>query len=64
MNTIKKNSSRPAAARAARQFPAEAYEFEDDVTEEGIEKVRTKAAPVIEAEEWELVDGFERAPRS
>lgn len=60
MTTIKKMPHAPRHAKPARAYPAEAYDYEDDVTEEGVEEVRQKAAPIVEAEEWELIDGFER----
>lgn len=43
-----------------RRFPREAYDFHDDVTKDAVDKMRTKAAPAIESEEWETVDGFGR----
>jgi hypothetical protein len=55
---LKKTAPQHTADRSNR-FPPEAFEPMDDVTEEGIEKVRTKAAPYIEAEEWEHIDGFD-----
>lgn len=43
-----------------RRFPKEAYDCHDDVSKDAVDKMRTKAAPVIESEEWETVDGFGR----
>lgn len=40
--------------------PREAFEYEDDVTKEGVEKVRKKAREAIEKADLELVDGFGR----
>jgi len=40
--------------------PREAYEYEDDVTKEGVEKVRRKAREAVEKADLELVDGFGR----
>lgn len=56
--TIKKTMPQFADEKSHR-FPSEAYEPADDVTEEGIEQLRKKAAPYIEAEEWEHIDGFD-----
>jgi hypothetical protein len=41
-----------------RRFPPEAYEYDDDVTPEAVDMVRQKAAKLVEAEHWEVVDGF------
>lgn len=49
----------PQVAEKSHRFPPEAYEPMDDVTDEGVELVRRKAAPIIEAEEWEHIDGFD-----
>jgi hypothetical protein len=43
-----------------RKFPREAYEYEDDVTPEGVDVVRRIAAPAVEDADLELVDGFGR----
>ena len=39
-------------------FPPEAFDYGDELTKEGIEQVRKKAAEDLKDEEWELVDGF------
>ena len=41
-----------------RRFPPEAYVFMDDVTPEGVDEMRKRASKAVDAEEWEVVDGF------
>lgn len=45
-----------------RKFPAEAYEYNDDVTSESVEKVRERARDHMVGD-WEVVDGLGRASR-
>lgn len=56
--TLKKTAPQ-FLAEDSRRFPPEAFEPNDEVTVEGVEEVRKKAAPHIEAEEWEHIDGFD-----
>ena len=46
------------ASEQPPRFPSEAYEYNDDVTPAAVEKMRKKASHIIDAEEWEVVDGF------
>lgn len=46
-----------------RKFPAEAYEYNDDVTPEAVEKMRELAREHVETGKWEVIDGFGRASR-
>lgn len=39
-------------------FPPEAFDYDDDVTAEGVETMRKRAQGAIGAEEWVVVDGF------
>ncbi len=41
-----------------RAFPAEAYDYNDDVTVEGVAFLRAKAKAEIENDEWEVIDGI------
>ena len=57
MSTVKKTA---AHNNHGRKFPPEAYEWDDDVTKEAVDKVREEVRPLIETAEWELIDGFVR----
>lgn len=46
-----------------RRFPPEAYDYHDDVTKEAVDRIREKARPELDRDEWEVVDGFGRPPR-
>lgn len=46
---------------SGRKFPAEAYEYNDDVTAEAVEKVRERAREILAGGEWEVIDGLGRA---
>lgn len=50
-----------AAETKGRKFPAEAYEYGDDVTPEGVEEMRELARHHIDGGDWEVIDGFGRA---
>ena len=60
MTAIRRHARNDDRFNDTRRFPPEAYECNDDVTEEAVEIMRKKAAPIIDAEEWETVDGFGR----
>ena len=40
-----------------KTFPPEAYAYEADVTPEGVEEMRRRAAKDIEGQDWEVVSG-------
>lgn len=61
MSTMKKTAADDN--HKGRKFPAEAYEYHDDVTKEGVDKVREKVREVLGEGEWEVIDGFGRASR-
>lgn len=42
-----------------RRFPPESYLYEDDVTPEAVDFMRKRAAKTMDAQEWEVMDGFE-----
>lgn len=58
MSTMKKTAA--AENNHGRKFPAEAYEWNDDVTKESVEKVREDARRFIDKGDWEVIDGFGR----
>jgi hypothetical protein len=58
MSTMKQNASNPD--KKHREFPPDRYDYRDDVTTEGVEKVRQKAAPQVKKADLELVDGLGR----
>jgi hypothetical protein len=60
MSAMKKHA--PAVARE-RKFPDEAYEYDDDVTPEALDKVRERTRKAVEEADLELVDGFGRYTR-
>lgn len=60
----KTKASSSASFNGDRRFPAEAYDYADDVTPEAVQQIREKASKVIDAEEWEVVDGFGLATRT
>lgn len=43
-----------------RAFPADAYEYEADVTPAGVKQMQDKFGVDVEGDDWELVDGFGR----
>jgi len=43
-----------------RRYPAAAYEYRDDVTPEAVDKVRQRAAPIVDKAKLKLVDGLGR----
>lgn len=50
----------PTAAGVGKKFPAEAYEYEDDVSQEAVEHLRREVGTDFSGPEWEVVDGFGR----
>lgn len=48
-------SSHPTSAE--RKFPTEAYEWNDDVTKEAVDKLRDDARKYLDNGEWEIIDG-------
>ena len=58
LSTVKKTA---AHNNHGRKFPPEAYEWDDDVTKEAVDKVREEVRPLIETAEWEVIDGFGRS---
>lgn len=58
MSTMKQTASTTEKKR--REFPPDRYDYRDDVTSEGVEKVRQKAAPHVTKADLELVDGLGR----
>lgn len=59
MSSMKKTAT---AGNHDRKFPPEAYEYDDDVTKEAVDKVRDDARRLIENGDWEVIDGFGRSP--
>lgn len=57
LSIVKKTA---AQNNRSRKFPDEAYEWDDDVTKEAVDKVRDEVRPFVEAVEWEVIDGFGR----
>lgn len=48
-----------ARLNAAGEFPAEAFDYNDDVTAEAVAMVREKAAAKIgDRSRWKQIDGF------
>lgn len=47
-----------SSSNGGRHFPPESYAYDDDVTPEAVEAMRQRAAKTIDAQEWEVVDGF------
>lgn len=41
-----------------RRFPKEAYEYQDDVTKEAVDRMRKEVAPLVKDRQWKVVDGF------
>lgn len=39
-------------------FPAECFEYADDVTPEGVAKLRLRAEKKIAGKKWKLIEGF------
>ena len=60
MSSMKKLLVSQGATHSGREYPKEAYDYHDDVTKEAVDKVRKKAAPIIEKGDWEVVEGFGR----
>lgn len=58
MRNARPNRAAASSAGDDRRFPPEAYDFADDVTPEAVEEMRQKAKSAIDADEWEIVDGF------
>lgn len=59
MNAVKKHlANKPQKKSNPASFPPEAYEYNDDITEAGVEEIRRRAASDIDFEEWEHVDGL------
>jgi hypothetical protein len=58
MSNPMKKTAWHASSDGDRPFPPEAFGYEDDVTGEAVASLREKAAATIQAEEWEVVDGF------
>lgn len=48
-----------SSSDGGRHFPPESYAYDDDVTPEAVDSMRKNAAKIIEAQEWEVVDGFQ-----
>lgn len=42
----------------ASRYPKEAYEYQDDVTKEAVDKMRKEVAPLIDKRKWKVIDGF------
>lgn len=42
----------------ARRFPEEAYEYQDDVTKEAVDKMRDEVEPLVKDRQWKVIDGF------
>lgn len=57
MSSMKKTAANHTTDHE-RKFPAEAYDYDDDVTKEAVDRVREKARPMIESGDWEVIDGF------
>jgi hypothetical protein len=55
---MKTGAHATGAPMKERKFPKEAYEYEAEVTQEAVARVKAKAAPVLEQDEWETIDGF------
>jgi hypothetical protein len=58
MRTPAKKAAMTSSSNGDRKFPAEAYDFTDDVTPMAVEEMRQKAAKVMNSDEWEVIDGF------
>lgn len=41
-----------------RDLPKEAFDYNADVTKESVDRMKEKAAPIIDNDEWEVIDGF------
>lgn len=55
---MRKTVDPTASSGGQSRFPPEAYQFNDDVTAEAVASLRNRASAVMEADEWEVVDGF------
>lgn len=58
MSTMKKPAV--TSKNGDRRFPAEAYEYRDDVTPQAVDKMRRKAAPFVRKAKLKLIDGLGR----
>lgn len=56
---IRKSVATAAASNGEQRFPPEAFAYDDDVTPEAVDTLRSRATKVIKSQEWEVVDGFE-----
>lgn len=41
-----------------RDFPEEAYKYNEDVTKEAVDQLRKAANIDLSTDEWEVIDGF------
>lgn len=55
---MRKPRAADTSSNGDRRFPPEAYCYDDDVTPEAVEEVRQRAAKAVDADDWEVVDGF------
>ncbi|WP_277020183.1 hypothetical protein [Aurantimonas coralicida] len=58
MNSLKREIGPMTPERSARAFPADAYDYNDDVSAEAVADMRERARKFVENEKWEQVDGF------
>jgi hypothetical protein len=58
MSTMKKPAMN--VRNEERLYPAAAYEYRDDVTPETVDKMRRKAAPIVDKAKLKLIDGLGR----
>lgn len=54
------NMKKPIAAEKPenQRFPKEAYEYQDDVTKEAVDKMRKEVSPLVDDRKWKVIDGF------
>lgn len=57
MSALKKRNHDDIVELKRHNRPITQPDYDDEVTEEQLEELRKQVAPIIDSEEWELVDG-------
>jgi len=58
MSPLRKQKDRPDGNGHGRAFPPEAFQYNDDVTQETVKTIQEKADRIIREEEWVVIDGY------
>ena len=48
------------SAETGRKFPPEAFAYDSDITDAGVDQVKAAAAKRLKQDEWILIDGDKR----